>query len=194
MRVVYSLIWILSIAAHSVVAQEVRNDGVNMSVYFDNGFSSVDHGPDRRELDSLAQRLRAMYVDDIISEITVKGWSSPNGLPENNKRLAEARARNTADYLAMRAELPRSLFKVEGCGIDWSGVEKAAAAATDMPFRDETLQVLGGNPDLRKHELIHLKEGKPYKYLYARVFPSLRRADIRAAVTVEVCSPPHKFA
>ena len=45
MRVVYSLIWILSIAAHSVVAQEIRNDGVSMSVYFDNGFSSVDHGP-----------------------------------------------------------------------------------------------------------------------------------------------------
>ena len=108
------------IYVHSVVAQEIRNDGVSMSVYFDNGFSSVDHGPDRRELDSLAQRLRALYIDDIISEITVKGWSSPNGLPENNVRIAEARARNTAEYLAMRADIPRSLFKVEGCGTDWS--------------------------------------------------------------------------
>lgn len=190
MRVVYSLIWILSIAAHSVVAQEIRNDGVSMSVYFDNGFSSVDHGPDRRELDSLAQRLRALYIDDIISEITVKGWSSPNGLPENNVRLAEARARNTAEYLAMKADIPRSLFKVEGCGIDWSEIEKAAAETTDMPYRDEVLRVLDDDSALRRHNLIHLQEGKPYKYLYARVFPSLRRADISAAVTVEICSTP----
>lgn len=194
MRVVYSLIWILSIAAHSVVAQEIRNDGVSMSVYFDNGFSSVDHGPDRRELVSLAQRLRALYIDDIISEITVKGWSSPNGLPENNVRLAEARARNTAEYLAMKADIPRSLFKVEGCGIDWSEIEKAAAETTDMPYRDEVLRVLDDDSALRRHNLIHLQEGKPYKYLYARVFPSLRRADISAAVTVEICStPPAQF-
>lgn len=196
MRVVYSLIWILSIAAHSVVAQEIRNDRVSMSVYFDNGFSSVDHGPDRRELDSLAQRLRALYIDDIISEITVKGWSSPNGLPENNVRIAEARARNTAEYLAMRADIPRSLFKVEGCGTDWSEIEKAAAETTDMPYRDEVLRVLDDDSALRRHNLIHMQEGKPYKYLYAKVFPSLRRADISAAVTVEVCStpPPHGFA
>jgi len=89
-----------------------------------------------RRLDSRAQRMRALYIDDIISEITVKGWSSPNGLPENNVRIAEARARNTAEYLAMRADIPRSLFKVEWCGMDWSEIEKAAAETTDMPYRD----------------------------------------------------------
>ena len=141
MRVVYSLIWILSIAAHSVVAQEIRNDGVSMSVYFDNGFSSVDHGPDRRELDSLAQRLRALYIDDIISEITVKGWSSPNGLPENNVRLAEARARNTAEYrhppLAFQGRGVRNRLvgdRKGRCGNDGHAVPRRGVASARRRF------------------------------------------------------------
>ena len=59
-----------------------------------------------------------------------------------------------------------------------------------MPYRDEVLRVLDDDSALRRHNLIHMQEGKPYKYLYAKVFPSLRRADISAAVTVEVCSTP----
>ncbi len=196
MKVVYSLIWILSIAAQTVVAQEVRNGSVSMSVYFENGFSSVYHGPDREKLDSLAQRLREMYIDNRISEITVKGTTSPNGQFENNERLAEARARNTAEYLAERASLPCSVFRVEGCGIDWRQLEKEAATASDLPFREEVLRILGdtsADAELRKHRLVHLQAGIPYKYLYARIFPSLRRADICAVVTLCTTPPPHGF-
>lgn len=194
MRVVYSLIWILSIATQTVVAQEVRNDVLCMSVYFENGFSSVNRSPDREKLDSLAKRLHAMYVDNRISEITVKGRTSPNGLPENNGRLAEARARNTAEYLAEHAALPYSVFRVEGCGIDWQQLEKEAATSSDLPFREEVLRILGdtsdGAAELRKHRLVHLKAGEPYKYIYTRIFPSLRRADICAVVKGEAILPP----
>lgn len=207
-KVVYSLIGILAIAAQTTVtAQELlRRDTLRASVWFTTGSSSVDPACNGNEavLDRLTERLRQLREAPAtrITAVTIEGYASPDGTSLFNTRLAEARARNTANSLAARTALPESLFSVKGCGIDWEGLERAVDRSTELPQREAVLRILRHTPvwvirdgkvvDGRKRQLGMLDGGRPYHALVDRTFPALRRADIRAAYTVALQSPPHR--
>ena len=186
----------------TVAAQPMRSDTLRASVYFPRGFSSVASVSNLQELDRLADRLRRVCADAgaRIDGITVEGWASPDGVSAVNGRLSENRARNTARYLADRAALDTGHFAPTGHGIDWERLTAAAAVATDLPAREEVLDVLRNTPvwifragrvvDGRMRRLGMLRGGIPYNYLYERIFPTLRRADVCAVVSVAVQPPP----
>ena len=202
MRVVYSLIGILSIAMQTVAAQQMRCDTLRASVYFPRGFSSVASASNLGELDRFADRLRTICAADDarVSRITVNGWASPDGVSVENGRLSENRARNTARYLADRAALGSSLLCISGHGIDWERLEASASLETDLPHREAVLDVLRNTPvwifregrviDGRMRQLGMLYGGVPYNYLYEHLFPALRRADVCAVVSVGTPPPP----
>ncbi len=201
MRVVYSLIGILSIAMQTVAAQQMRCDTLRASVYFPRGFSSVASASNLGELDRFADRLRTICAADDarVSRITVDGWASPDGVSVENGRLSENRARNTARYLADRAALGSSLLCISGHGIDWERLEASASLETDLPHREAVLDVLRNTPvwifregrviDGRMRQLGMLYGGVPYNYLYEHLFPALRRADVCAVVSVGTPPP-----
>lgn len=153
-------------------------------------------------LDRLVDRLKQLQADSAtrIDAVTVRGWASPDGSSRFNCRLAETRARRTAVTLARRTALPEALFAFEGGGIDWQRLEEAVERSAELPDRDEVLHILRHTPvrvirdgkvvDGRKRQLCLLRGGYPYLSLYKHYFPALRRADICAAFTTELKSPP----
>lgn len=205
MKVVYGLIGILAIVAQTTgAAQELRRDTLCASVWFTAGSSAVDpaHEQNGEALDRLVDRLRRLQADPAtrIDAVTIRGWASPDGSSRFNRQLAETRARRTADTLARRTALPEALFAFEGGGIDWQRLEEAVERSAELPDRDEVLHILRHTPvwvirdgkvvDSRKRRLGMLRGGNPYHTLCERHFPSLRRADICAAFTTDLKSPP----
>ncbi len=197
MRVVCSLIGILSIAMQTVAAQQMRCDTLRASVPFDQGFSSVSAESTRPALDRFADRLRTLCDEDDgrVVSIEVEGWASPEGVHRRNGRLSEARARNVARYLAECTGLSDAHFAIEGRGIDWARLEAAVAEDDRVPAREAVLHVLRETPvwiftdgrvtDGRKRQLGMLRGGRPYEYMAERIFPDLRRVDICAVVRID---------
>lgn len=80
------------------------------------------------------------------------------------------------------------------------GVKSLAAQADGLPYREETLRLLdeiiaetGGDeaPDSQTLErLQQLRGGEPYRWLYANVFPALRRTNVIVSYTRKLQSLP----
>ncbi len=197
MRVVCSLIGILSIAMQTVAAQQMRCDTLRASVPFAQGFSTVTAESTRLALDRFADRLRTLCgdADGRVVSIEVEGWASPEGVHRRNGRLSEARARNVARYLAECTGFSDAHFAIEGRGIDWARLETAVAEDDRVPAREAVLHVLRETPvwiftdgrvtDGRKRQLGMLRGGRPYEYMAERIFPDLRRVDICAVVRAD---------
>ena len=67
---------------------------------------------------------------------------------------------------------------------DWDSIA-ALVKQSDMMFREATLDLIG-NVDIdkgRERMLMHLADGKPYKYLAEKIFPEVMRVDYRIEYT-----------
>lgn len=120
--------------------------------------------------------------------IKVVGAASPEGSVAFNEWLSRQRADRIFSFVDTFYPLPDSLASFSFLGRDWQGLRKLVDADAQVPDRNETLSLLDEiiktyhTGETENHgNLAKLKElagGKPYKYLYANLFPSLRESKI----------------
>ena len=119
-----------------------------------------------------------------LSCIEITGYASPEGTTQFNKQLGEARAQALKNYIKKRrTTLKESDFQLNNGEVNWTGLEKMVQSST-MPYKDEVLHIIHTVPaaiDLdqntsRKKQLMDLKGGVPYNYMYTHFFPKLRNA------------------
>ena len=176
------------------VAQEqdsVRTDTTSVRIYYRVGRSSLDtllrdNGVRLREF---GRRLEAFRADTTcrMNSVRITSGASPEGGTDINKRLAQERAANIVSYLRHNAELDTLHFEASVCDVDWRGLEKLVATS-DMPYRDEVLDILRNTPewviqggkvvDSRKRQLGMLAGGRPWRYMEERFFPELRYSAV----------------
>lgn len=122
--------------------------------------------------------------DKMLSGIEITGYASPEGTTQNNKRLGEARALALKQYIKMHhPDLREMDFALNNGAVNWPGLEKMVTAS-DMPYKKEVLDIIQNVPaeiDLqnntsRKKQLMDLRGGVPYNYMYTHFFPKLRNA------------------
>lgn len=122
--------------------------------------------------------------DKMLSGIEITGYASPEGTTQNNKRLGEARALALKQYIKMHhPDLREMDFALNNGAVNWPGLEKMVTAS-DMPYKKEVLDIIQNVPaeiDLqnntsRKKQLMDLRGGIPYNYMYTHFFPKLRNA------------------
>ena len=172
-------------------AQDVIVDSVK--IHFRQGYSTLDKdkfGNDAA-LKRIADSLRMRNTDTILQlkKVEVTGAASPEGNIPLNKRLSERRANVLFNYMSQYRELPDSLMTFRFLGRDWTGLLEAVKADDNVPYKEETEELLEkiiksnkeGNDD-ENHlfvELQKFKDGKPYKYMYAYIFPALRASQLK---------------
>lgn len=117
-----------------------------------------------------------------IEAIHVVGFASLEGSVDLNQRLSEGRANSLVAFLVPRFNYPRSFYNVEYGGENWSGL-KDAVEKSDMPFRDQVLDIIdsGFRSESRNDTELNLRlksldNGGPYKYMLQTFYPSLRKA------------------
>ena len=121
--------------------------------------------------------------------------------------ILELDYRANAKRLAAFADSIRILQRDASCRMktlrivgtaDWEGLERAVAAS-DMPYRDEVLEILRNTPvwvirdgkvaDSRNRQLGMLRGGRAWRYMEEHFFPALRSAGVRLVCEME-CSAP----
>lgn len=175
-----SLVLALSPAAG---ARELRD---SVEVHFRQSKANVDpaFGGNGARIDSALTAVPAS-ANYRVAGIRVVGAASPEGTVSINRRLSEQRARGIFDYISSYTSLPDSLATFTFVGRDWEGLRRLCEADTALPARGEVLALLDneilpglaqGHPD-NAANLARLKAvggGKPYAYMYSRMFPALR--------------------
>ena len=143
---------------------------------------------------SLADLLEMAKRKDVeIVSITVYGAASPEGGIGYNNGLSKRRADRIASYIA-EVGGGRISPEVIAVGRDWKGLYDLAVADSELPSREATLDLLcrlampndKESEDRMFAQLKALDGGKPYRYMYNRLFPELRKAGVKVVAVYRI--------
>lgn len=146
-------------------------------------------GKNKETMDCFIELVKKAKADDIVKDIIVKSYTSPDGSSEANAVLSQRRCDAIADLLVRRTGVMRSLIRKMPMGIAWNELRNLVAIAPDVPSRSQILNIIDNTPvwvfdadgciiDGRKKQLMELAGGRPYNWMSERFFPSLRCAEV----------------
>lgn len=126
--------------------------------------------------------------DATITEVTFKGYASPEGRYDNNLVLAKGRTESLANYVRKQCEFDRSIMQSSYEAEDWAGLRRWVEASS-IDNRDAILYIIDTDrytdPDAREWKL---KSTYPdiYRMLLADVYPGLRHTDFKISYRIRV--------
>lgn len=186
--------WVLIAMAFNfgfLSAQTVHEARDSVKIYFRQG--KIDLVPSLKgnlsALDRIADSLSTSYADSVyrLQRVLVVGGASPEGSVKFNQWLSEKRAGVLFDYLSRYGELPDSVKMTDFLGRDWNGLIALVQDDPRMPYKKETLALLrkiaaeveagvkGGD---HLAQIMKLRGGVPYSYMYKKHFPELRASRL----------------
>lgn len=158
----------------------------SICIYYRTGYRYVEPGfrDNRKELDRFIASVRQAAEKRQAARIVIQSGASPDGTNQANERLSQRRADSVASYICRHASIPDAYVEKQAIGIAWERLRRQVAAS-DMPYREEVLDVLDHTPlwsfdkqgrviGSRKKALMDLRGGVPYRYMYQHLFPDLR--------------------
>lgn len=167
-------------AVVAAVVAPAQSSTDTMTVYFRQGKSTVDlsYMGNDTTIDRIKTRLTASDNQPLKS-VVIQGAASPEGTIQFNERLSRQRAKTIAEYF----NIPDSIVAETLTGSDWKGLQCRVKADTNVPFKAEVEQVIADiiqspNKACPVDVLKNMHKGVPYRHLYAKHFPYLRRAEI----------------
>lgn len=150
-------------------------------------------------LDSIAADTSATYR---LKSVQVAGAASPEGTAQFNGSLSARRAQSIYDLISRYIQLPDSLTTEEYEGRDWRGLLRMIDADTLMPARNEAMSIVSDIVTADSDNLVaenrafarlkRINGGRTYRYMYSRMFPSLRYS--RLTMEYEREALPEPFA
>ena len=162
----------------------------SVRIYYRQGHRNIDtlYKDNRIQLSRFLQSVQKAHETNTIEQLVISSYASPDGLDKYNKRLSVYRAEGMRDYLLRHTEVPENLIKEYAVGIAWDEL-RCMVAKSDKPWRDEVLHIIDHTPvfvydehnrivDGRKKQLMDLRRGIPYKYMYDHMFPKLRNSTV----------------
>ncbi len=161
----------------------------SVKVYFKVGQWKFDPsiGDNRASLDAFIERVRSAQEANILKNVTIRSYCSPEGTDGFNKRLTKERCDIVAELIEQRAGVNRNMINKIPVGVDWSELRRLVAETPEVPSRSKILQILDNTPiyvfdsngriiDGRKKQLMDLRGGRPYNWMIKNIFPELRNA------------------
>lgn len=155
-------------------------EGRGVSVRFPVAKTELD--PDflsnAKALKDIEDAIRLVMGDDWaeLHTIDIAGYASPEGNTKQNQQLSVGRAEALKGYIADKFGFSDDRFNVTAGGEDWSGL-RALVEDSDMPYRDEVLDIIDNVPqEKRQAKLKALAGGRPYRSMLDVMYPQLRDA------------------
>ena len=163
------------------------SDSLRTTLYYRSGYSLLElsYMDNAAKLETLKQGIRSIgdNPNTVLQHIKILSAASPEGNTKLNKRLARRRGERLRDYLKEMLNLPDSVFTVSSAGEDWEGLA-LKIQKENAPWSRKALYIIRNTPewivrngkvvDGRKRQLQNLNGGKPWKYMLANHFDSLR--------------------
>lgn len=179
-------IYVLPPAETTVKQRDISGEAY---VVFASGKTAVDpaYKDNAAELEKIRATIDSVRadVDVTITDVILKGYSSPDGKLATNEKLSKARTQAIKDYVSALDSLDEKVFKAESVGENWDGLRKAVEAS-DLVAKDKILEIIDSDSPLDKKEA-RIKSNYPKQWaaMVKDIFPLLRRTDYRVSYTVK---------
>ena len=187
------LVFLLSILFPIVSSAQIDREIMrSVKVHFRQGTIVLDENymDNKTTLSEFAKEVKAYYSDSTarFRQIRVVSSASPEGGKTLNDHIAKMRAEAITDWISREIAVNLE-YAVESTGIDWGLLKSLIEENSDVPYRDEVLELLervpatkvenGKEIEVRYNELRALRAGAPYNWIYENIFPKLRYASAR---------------
>lgn len=186
MRDLQKKAWLLMLCLLGCGVAQAQQAADALQIYYRQGYRYIDPAlrDNGKELDRFTKSIENALQQEKLERVVIRSYTSPDGTDRANTALAAHRVDSLASYLLRHTGLSADLLEKHAGGIAWE-LLRDKVAASDMPYRDEVLQILDNTPvwiyndqgkiiDGRKKRLMDLLEGVPYRYMYEEFFPELR--------------------
>lgn len=171
-----------------------RTDVGSAFIEFPVGKSNLltDFRSNPKELTAIRKSIQTVkdLKDATITSVDLTGYCSPEGSWASNSKLAEARSNTVRDYIEKEYGFAQNIVKAGSVPEDWAGLAKLVEKS-DMANASEALAIINSNvdPDQKDRQIATLAGGRPYRYMLANYYPSLRRVDYKIDYTIRPFSP-----
>lgn len=173
--------------------EAVKARALQGKAYLDFPVNRTEIHPDYRNNPRELAAIRAT-IDSVrentyasITEVSIKGYASPEGSYANNTRLAKGRAEALLAYIRGLYDFGSAHMTVEYEPEDWEGLEKAVAES-DLWEKEVLLAIIRDgsitDPDRRDAKLKTVAGGEPYRFLLREIYPALRHSDYSVNYTI----------
>lgn len=198
------MLWLSIMLTMPAVSQsQMQTDSLDVRMYFKCGYSDFDLflRDNKSRLDAFVEDLRSIRADSTkrVQVMNVVGSASPEGGAAYNVDLGNRRAKRLYLYLTESFPWLADSLRLVSIGVDWHGLE-TVVKKSDVPYRDEVLDIIRTAPvevfhngvltDSRRHRLMKLRGGIPWRYMRKHIFPDLRNSIFR--VRFETDAEPAK--
>ena len=172
----------LLLSAGSVFAQdpvEGESRTISLKVAFRQGKRQIDlsYMNNSANISNFTSTLQDYVYDSNIEVVSVDiiGGASIEGSAELNEDLSNNRAERMVEILRQYASVPQNKVHVDSRGVNWEDVLEMVENDVSVPSRERVMDILRNTPEQsRKSTLEKLDGGRPYKYMYANIFPYVR--------------------
>lgn len=180
-------IFVLLMLPFAAQAQEAKKHET-VKVYFRIGSKSIDpnYMGNAEALKQLASLLEPYVLDSTRGKgrIHIMASASPEGSNNTNNSLIEARSKAIADWIGKSFHVEVG-HEVDLMGIDWDGLVSMVEESSDVPSKQDVLDILRNTPATgyeRQAQLEKLHNGTPYRWIYQHLYPKMRYAAVRTQI------------
>lgn len=169
-------------------------------IYYRLGYRYVDTSlrGNGEVLKNLCAKIEKALQEETLEKVVIYAYTSPDGTNKANTALAARRADSLESWILRNTVLPGKLLEKNSGGIAWD-LLREAVSKSEMQYKEEVLRILDNTPiwvfdgnsrvvSSRKKELMDLKGGVPYRYMYEHLFPDLR-SSIAILLYIRVQEP-----
>lgn len=148
------------------------------------------NGVELRRIASILPPVTSDTSTYYILSASITGYASPEGTYDHNLKLSQKRAEGMRNYLKERYGISVDKISAQGLGEDWVGLREAVEKS-DMEARNEVLNIIDTYDTFsgREKKLMDLDGGAPYRYMLEKLFPPLRRMEMRIDYRVRPFAP-----
>lgn len=181
------------------VKAEVKIQEVKGSACVDFPLNSTEILPDYRnnrvELGKIIASIAAVRANQYatITDISIKGYASPEGAYENNARLALGRTKALCAYVNSRHDFATAEFHTDCEPENWADLRDSVMVSI-VANPDAIIRIIDSDlaPDAKEAEIRRLYPAD-YDFLRANVFPALRRSDYVVRYTIRQFEDPEEI-
>lgn len=199
MKLIPSLLLAMLLVASAKAKAE--GDTLRSRIYFPVGVSKIDHSFQGNgvRLEFMIRDIHARMKQSRLRKVRLSAGASLEGNSALNRRLSDERLQSLSDVFHERLSVPDSIYEYHSLGENWQGLQ-ALVERSDMPHRDEALNILINTPewiterghvvDSRKRQLMNLRGGSVWHYMEKYFFPELRNCSVVECEFEPIASRP----
>ena len=199
MKLIPSLLLAMLLVASAKAKAE--GDTLRSRIYFPVGVSKIDHSFQGNgvRLEFMIRDIHVRMKQSRLRKVRLSAGASLEGNSALNRRLSDERLQSLSDVFHERLSVPDSIYEYHSLGENWQGL-LALVERSDMPYRDEALNILRNTPewvterghvvDSRKRQLMNLRGGSVWHYMEKYFFPELRNCSVVECEFEPIASRP----